>query len=78
MDCAYEDNETRALALKRGLISVVHPEKKLSWHYDAKFYKRRNKVKRLSLCIKRFRKVFTRYDRLDTIYFSIVTLVLLF
>ena len=32
----------------------------------------------LFLYIKRFRKVFTLYDKLDTIYFSIVTLALFF
>ena len=46
MDRAYEDNETRALALKRGFIPVVPPKKnrKLPWKYDAELYKRRNEV----------------------------------
>ena len=80
MDRAYEDNETRALALKRGFIPVVPPKKnrKLPWKYDAELYKRRNEVERFFLRIKRFRKVFTRYDKLDRIYFSVVTLALIF
>ena len=80
MDRAYEDNETRALALMQGLIPVVPPKKnrKTPWQYDAELYKRRNEVERFFLRIKRFRKVFTRYDKLDIIYFSIVTLALIF
>ena len=36
MDRAYEDNETRALALMQGLIPVVPPKKnrKTPWQYD--------------------------------------------
>lgn len=80
MDRAYEDNETRALAVKRGLIPVVPPKRnrKIPWNYDVGLYKRRNEVERFFLRIKRFRKVFTRYDKLDVIYFSIVTLALIF
>lgn len=80
MDRAYEDVETRALALKRGLIPVVPPKKnrKVPWEYDSELYKRRNEVERFFLRLKRFRKVFTRYDKLDVIYFSVVTLSLIF
>ena len=80
MDRAYEDDETRALALKQGLIPVVPPKKnrKSPWQYDKKLYKRRNKVERFFLRLKRFRKVFTRYDKLDIIYFSVISLALIF
>lgn len=80
MDRAYEDDETRVLAVKQGLIPVVPPKRnrKVPWNYDAQLYKRRNEVERFFLRIKRFRKVFTRYDKLDIIYFSIVTLALIF
>ena len=80
MDRAYEDDETRALALKQGLIPVVPPKKnrKSPWQYDTELYKRRNEVERFFLRLKRFRKVFTRYDKLDIIYFSVVTLALIF
>ena len=80
MDRAYEDDETRALALKQGLITFVPPKKnrKSPWQYDMELYKRRNEVERFFLRLKRFRKVFTRYDKLDIIYFSVVTLPLIF
>ena len=80
MDRAYEDNETQTLALMQGLVPVIPPKKnrKKPWQYNSEFYKRRNEVERFFLRIKRFRKVFTRYDKLDIIYFSIVTLALIF
>ena len=73
----YEDDETRALVFSRGLIPVVAPKKnrKSPWIYDVETYKRRNEVERFFLRIKRFRKVFTRYDKLDIIYFSVFTLI---
>ena len=80
MDRDYEGNEAHALALMQGLIPVVplKRNRKTPWQYDSELYKRRNEVKRFFLRIKRFRKVFTRYDKLDIIYFSIVTLALIF
>jgi len=70
MDRAYEGDETRALAIALGYIPVVPPKKnrKDPWEYDQKTYKRRNQVERFFLRIKRFRRVFTRYDKLDIIF----------
>ena len=80
MDRACEDDETRYLALTQGFIPVVPPKKnrRIPWQYDEELYKRRNEVERFFLRLKRFRKVFTRYDKLDVIYFSVVTLALIF
>ncbi len=41
------------------------------------FYKRSNEVEHFFLCIKRFRKVFTRYDKLDIIYLSVITFAMI-
>lgn len=67
MDRAYEDDQTRALAEEQGFIPVVPPKKnrREPWNYDKELYKRRNEVERFFLRLKRFRKVFTRYDKLD-------------
>ena len=80
MDRAYEDDETRYLALTQGFIPVVPPKKnrRIPWQYDAELYKRRNEVECFFLRLKRFRKFFTRYDKLDVIYLSVVTLALIF
>ena len=80
MDRAYEDDQTRALAEKQGFNVVVPPKKnrKQPWIYDKELYKRRNEVERYFLRLKRFRKVFTRYDKLDTIFLSVITLAMIF
>lgn len=80
MDRAYEDDKTRTLAIQRGFIPVVPPKKnrKEPWEYDKELYKRRNEIERFFLRIKRFRKVFTRYDKLDIIYLAVVTLPMIF
>lgn len=74
MDRAYEGDKTRLLAINRGYIPVVPPQRnrKSPWEYDRKLYKRRNTVERFFLRIKRFRKIFTRYDKLDVIFSGFV------
>ena len=74
MDRAYEGEETRKLAESLGYLPVVPPKKnrKEPWEYDKELYKRRNVVERLFRRIKEFRRVFTRYDKLDVIYLGFV------
>ncbi len=80
MDRAYEDDKTLALAKDHGFKTVVPPKKncKLPWSYDKQLYKHRNNIERYFLRLKRFRKVFTRYDKLDSILISTVSLVFIF
>ena len=79
MDRAYEGNQTRALAVDLGLISVVPPSQRRlkPWQYDKQFYKRRNEVERLFHRLKGFRRVFTRYDKLDVMFIGIITFALI-
>ena len=46
------------------LMAVAQQE----WEYDEELYKRRNEVERFFRRIKRFRRVFTRYDKLDIVF----------
>lgn len=80
MDKAYEDDATRALAVERGFIPVVPPKsnRKNPWEYDKELYKNRNEVERFFLRIKRFRKVFTRYDKLDIVYKGVIVFAMIF
>ena len=80
MDRAYEDDKTRALASEHGFIPVVPPKKnrKNPWDYDKELYKRRNEVERYFLRLKRFRKVFTRYDKLDVVFLAVIMLAMIF
>ena len=80
MDRAYEDDHTRALASEHGFVVVVPPKKnrKEPWNYDKELYKHRNEVERYFLRLKRFRKVFTRYDKLDIMFLSVIMLAMIF
>ena len=79
MDRAYEDDSTRELAAKCGFIPVVPPKKnrKNPWDYDKEMYKRRNEVERLFRRIKRFRRGFTRYEKLDVMFIAFITIALI-
>jgi len=70
MDRAYEGDKMRVKAIAKGFIPVVPPKKnrKVPWEYDKERYKQRNEIERYFLRLKRFRKVFTRYDKLDVIF----------
>ena len=80
MDRAYEDDKTRSLAVENGFIPVVPPKRnrKELWDYDKELYKQRNEVERFFLRLKRFRKAFTRYDKLDRHYMSVIYLAMIF
>ena len=79
MDRAYEGDETRALAMELGYVPVVSPKsnRKHPWNYDKQLYKQRNQVERLFRRIKRFRRIFTRYDNLDVIFLAFVYFALI-
>lgn len=78
MDRAYEGDETRSLAISLGYNPVVPPKinRKEPWAYDKELYKMRNQVERLFRRIKRFRRVFTRYDKLDVMFMAFIFLAL--
>ena len=69
-DRAYEGDNMRAAAIELGYNPVVPPKKNRidPWEYDEELYRRRNEVERFFRRIKRFRRVFTRYDKLDIIF----------
>ena len=79
MDRAYEDEQTRLLAIQHGFIPVVPPKKNRlePWEYDKELYKRRNEVERLFRRLKGFRRIFTRYEKLDVMYLAFLTFALI-
>ena len=79
MDRAYEGNQTRALATDLGFIPVVPPSQRRlePWQCDKQLYKRRNEVERLFRRLKGFRRVFTRYDKLDVMFIGIIAFALI-
>ena len=80
MDRAYEGNETRQLALMLGFDPVVPPRKTrvAPWAYDRELDKRRNEVERLFRRLKGFRRLFSRFEKLDVIFLGFIVFVLIF
>jgi transposase len=76
---AYEGDETRLLAQSLGFLPVVPPKQNRldPWEYDTELYKRRNEIERLFGRIKRFRRIFTRYDKTDQMFSAFITITLI-
>ena len=70
MDRAYEGNETRQLVLELGMIPVVPPKSNRidPWHYDRALYKKRNEIERLFRRLKGYRRIFSRFEKLDAVF----------
>ncbi len=79
MDKAYEGDETRQLALDLGFIPVVPPKSNRlePWEYDREMYRRRNEVERLFRRLKGFRRIFSRFDKLDMMFFAFINFALI-
>ena len=79
MDSAYAGNETCQLALDLGFIPVVPPPKTRldPWEYDREMYKRRNEVERLFRRLKGFRRIFSRFDKLDALFIGFISFSLI-
>ena len=80
MDRAYEDEQTRNLAASLGFEPVVPPKKnrKEPWDYDKELYRRRNEVERLFRLVQGFRRIFCRYDKLDSVYLGFIKIALIY
>ena len=80
MDRAYEGDKTRQLVSDLRMTPVVPPKanRKNPWDLDEETYKRRNEVERLFGRLKRWRRVYTRYDKLDVMYSAFVSLALIY
>ncbi len=79
MDRAYEGDETRTLAIDLGYDPVVPPKRnrKVSWTYNKQLYKQRNHIERLFRRLKRFRRIFSRFDKLDIIFLAYIYFALI-
>lgn len=79
MDCAYEGNATREIAKSNNFNPIVpaHPRRKQPWILDREKYRQRNEVERLFRRIKAYRRVFTRYDKLDLMFAAFISVGLI-
>jgi len=79
MDRAYEGDETRQLALELGFSPVVPPKRNriCAWEYDRIMYRRRNEIERLFRRLKGFRRIFSRFDKLDVMFVAFLHFALI-
>jgi transposase len=79
MDRAYEGDQTRQLVFDLGMIPVVPPKiNRLNpWEYDREVYKKRNEIERLFRRLKGFRRIFSRFEKLDSLFIGFIHFVLI-
>ena len=79
MDKAYDSNAIRAKLDAKGITPVIPPKSNRleSIVYDKESYQQRNKVERLFNKIKQFRRVATRYEKLNANFLAFVIVALI-
>ena len=79
MDRAYEGDETLQLARELGYLLVMspNPNRLVPWEYDRVLYRRRNEIERLFRRLKGYRRVFSRFDKLDVMFAAFILIALI-
>jgi transposase len=79
MDRGYEGNETRQLVLALEMVPVVLPKSNRvdPWRYDRTLYKKRNEIERLFRRLKGYRRIFSRFEKLDCIFLAFLCFALI-
>ena len=79
MDKAYEGDATRQTALDLGMIPVVPPKSNRldPWEYNRELYKKRNEIERLFRRLKGFRRIFSRFEKLDVVFLAFLYFALI-
>ena len=75
-DTAYDSDAIRAQIAETGAVAVIppRPNRRQPPHLDLLAYRDRNQVERLINCLKQFRRIATRYDKLTDSYAAFVQL----
>ena len=79
MDRAEEDNETLPRALDFGFLPVIPPRSNRlqPGPYDKAMYRKRNEIERLFRRLKGFRRIFSRFDKLDVVFLAFLNFALI-
>ena len=72
MNRAYEGDEPRQLAQDLGMKSAVPSKsnRRSKWDLDAELYMWRNEIERLSCRLKNYRRIFTKFEKLDVMFLA--------
>lgn len=78
MDKAYDSDEIRSYIDSLGAEACIPPRsnRKTGINYDRETYKRRSVVENFFEKIKRYRRIGTRYDKLDETFFAFLMLAI--
>lgn len=70
---------TRQRALELGYVPVVAPlrTRVKPWEYDRETCKRRNEIERLFRRLKGFRRIFSRFEKLDVMCLGFIVFALI-
>lgn len=79
MDRAYEGDETRQLVLDLEMIPVVPPKSNrvAPWRFDRALYRKRNEIERLFRRLKGYRRIFSRFEKLDCLFLGFLSFALI-
>ena len=79
MDAAYDDHTTLQLVLDFGYIPIVPPRlnRLHPWLLDRAMYRKRNEVERLFRRLKGFRRIFSRFEKLDIVFLGFIHFALI-
>lgn len=75
-DTAYDSDALRAQLAEAGAIAVIkpHPGRKNEPHFDPVTYQKRHHIEQTFSKLKQFRRIATRYDKLDRTFDSFICL----
>lgn len=76
---AYVGDETRQRVLSFDMVPVVPPKSNRvdPWRYDKALYKKRNEIERLFRRLKGYRRIFSRFEKLDCLFLGFLCFVLI-
>ena len=79
MDRLYEGDATRQIAMDLGCrpVAPLKKHRRQPWFYNERLYRRRNEIERLFIRLKAFRRIFSRFDKLDVVFTACVHFALI-
>jgi transposase len=79
MNRACEGDETRRLLLSFDMVPVVPPRSSRvhPWRYDRGLYRKRNDIERLFRRLKAYRRIFSRFAKLDRLFLGFLCFALI-